>query len=223
MYRVMRSACPLVLLLLLSACQTAPPQPVATPECPEVKPLECPVCEVAQCPEPQTPPAEKIVTPVPAPPEDPEPADGSGPVVIGAVEWALVEPSDLIMEARIDTGAETSSIHAEDIRLVEKDGKRYVQFSLLDRETGRRIPVERRLHRRIVVKQTTDAPPDRRYVVRMWVTLGESRLWLDVSLSDRDDFEYELLIGRNMLMDEFVVDVSKQHTQSRKKLLQPKT
>ena len=191
-----------VLLTLLAACQTAPPQPAATPVCPEVKPLECPVCEVAECPEPAPAPVERVVAPapVPTPTPPPAPADVNGPTVIGAVEWALVEPSNLIMEARIDTGAETSSIHAEDIRLVEKDGKRYVQFSLLNRESGEQIPVE-----------------------RMWVTIGESRLWLDVSLSDRDDFEYELLIGRNMLMDEFIVDVSKQHTQSRKTLSQPKT
>lgn len=225
MQRAIKYLLPL-LLTLLAACQTAPPKPAATPACPEVKPLECPVCEVAECPEPEPAPVAKVVTPAPAPVPAPAPAptEVTGPTVIGAVEWALVEPSNLVMEARIDTGAETSSIHAEDIRLVEKDGKRYVQFSLLDRETGEQIPVERRLHRRIVVKQNTeDAPEDRRYVVRMWVTIGESRLWLDVSLSDRDDFEYELLIGRNMLMDEFIVDVSKQHTRSRNKLVQPRS
>jgi hypothetical protein len=227
MRRIVNYIFPLT-LALLTACQTAPPRPAATPECPEVKPIECPVCEVVECPLAQPPVVETIVAPAPAPQPapapDPAPVNSTGPTVIGAVEWALVEPSSLVMEARIDTGAETSSIHAEDIRLVEKDGKRYVQFSLLDRETGEQIPVERRLHRRIVVKQNTEgAPEDRRYVVRMWVTIGESRIWLDVSLSDRDDFEYELLIGRNMLMDEFIVDVSKQHTQSKKKLLQPET
>ena len=168
MQRAIKCALP-VLLTLLAACQTAPPQPAATPVCPEVKPLECPVCEVTECPEPAPAPVEKVVAPapVPAPTPQPEPADVNGPTVIGAVEWALVEPSNLIMEARIDTGAETSSIHAEDIRLVEKDGKRYVQFSLLNRESGEQIPVERRLHRRIVVKQNIEgAPDDRRYVVR---------------------------------------------------------
>lgn len=230
MRRAVKGLLPL-LLSLLAACQTAPPKPVDATVCPEVKPLECPVCEVTACPElplavPAPAPVENVVAPVPVPEPAPTPAPAgvNGPTVIGAVEWALVEPSNLVMEARIDTGAETSSIHAEDIRLVEKDGKRYVQFTLLNRETGRQIPVERRLHRRIVVKQNTeDAPEDRRYVVRMWVTIGDSRIWLDVSLSDRDDFEYELLIGRNMLMDEFVVDVSKQHTQSRNKLAPPKT
>lgn len=231
MQNIIKITYPLAFMAVLAACQTTPPQPAAVPECPSVAPIECPVCEVQQCPQEELPLAPEVVAPEPAPVPTPAPvpapaaADDDGLQVIGAVEWALVEPSNLVMEARIDTGAETSSIHAEDIRLVEKDGKRYVQFSLVDRESGDLIPVERRLHRRILVKQNTeDAPEDRRYVVRMWVTIGESRLWLDVSLSDRDDFEYELLIGRNMLMDEFVVDVSRQHTQSKKKLKpQPQT
>ena len=49
-------------------------------------------------------------------------------------------------------------------------------------------------------------------MIRMWVTLGDSRVWLDVSLSDREDFEFPLLIGRNMLMDNFVVDISQRHS-----------
>jgi hypothetical protein len=54
----------------------------------------------------------------------------------------------------------------------------------------------------------------------MWVTVGEKRTWLDVSLSDREDFEFPLLLGRNLLLDEFVVDVSRRHTRSKKKLLE---
>ena len=117
-----------------------------------------------------------------------------------------------MLEARIDTGAETSSIHAEDIQLIEKDGKRWIRFNLENPQTGAMIPLERRLHRRILVKTKAEGVTDRRYVVRMWVTLGQTRVWLDVSLSDRDDFEFPLLIGRNMLVDHFSVDVSKHHT-----------
>jgi hypothetical protein len=124
----------------------------------------------------------------------------------------LVEPGDIILEARIDTGAETSSIHAENIQLIEKDGKRWVRFNLSNPQTGAAIPLERRLHRRILVKQKTGSGNDRRYVVRMWLTLGDTRTWVDVSLSDRDDFDFPLLIGRNMLMDNFSVDVSGHHT-----------
>ena len=205
----------LVAVIALAGCQTLPEETAPDiVEAPVVEPQECPVCPVVECPvlecpEPQV--REKVVTKY-----LPAPVVTDATPIIGAVEWAYVEPGDLFFEARIDTGAETSSIHAEDIQLLEKDGKRYVRFSLQNPESGEKIQLERRLHRRIVVKQNVDAPPDRRYVVRMWVTLGATRTWLDVSLSDRDDFEFELLLGRNMLMDDFVVDVSKKHTQPKK-------
>jgi len=199
------TACSLALL----GCQTTPP---ATSDCPVTEPVSCPICEVPLCPEPQ--PVETLPTEcTPAPPVQCEQVESdSGYPIIGEKEWALVEPGDLILEARIDTGAETSSIHAEDIKLVEKDGKRWVRFTLLNPKTGIEVPLERRLHRRILVKQKSGISDDRRYVVRMWVTLGDRRVWLDVSLSDRDDFEFPLLIGRNMLIDNFSVDVSKRHT-----------
>lgn len=200
----------------LAGCQSLPQETAPeTPEAPVQEVVACPVCPVVECPElvPQEPVIkEKVVTKY-----LPAPVTSDSTSVIGAVEWAYVEPGDIFLEARIDSGAETSSIHAENIQLLEKDGKRYVRFSLTHPDTQENIFLERRLHRRIVVKQNIDAPPDRRYVVRMWVTIGKTRTWLDVSLSDREDFEYELLIGRNMLMDDFLIDVSKRHTQPKKR------
>tara|TARA_B110000114_G_C14921381_1_gene328621 strand:- start:22 stop:468 length:447 start_codon:yes stop_codon:yes gene_type:complete len=135
--------------------------------------------------------------------------------IVGAVEWTKVEPSNLVLESRIDTDADTTSIHAEDIQLIEKDGRRYVQFVLLDPSDGARHPQELRLRRRVIIKQN-NGPDDRRYVVRMWLTLGTSRARVDVNLSDRTDFEYPLLIGRNFLTDSLIVDVSRHHSVSGK-------
>ncbi|MFT5710738.1 MAG: hypothetical protein ACI8QT_001437 [Halioglobus sp.] len=198
------------LSLTLAGCQTSPP--LVVPDCPVIESVSCPACEVQQCPTPAV--VDKVITACePVPPVQCETASAEQKYeTIGEVEWAFVEPGELTLEARIDTGAETSSIHAEDIRLLEKDGKRWVQFALTDPTTKAKISLERRLHRRILVKQKASDVQDRRYVVRMWVTLGNNRTWLDVSLSDRDDFEFPLLLGRNVLMDNFVVDVSKHHT-----------
>ncbi|WOJ94107.1 RimK/LysX family protein [Congregibacter variabilis] len=202
-------------LVFLAACQTAAPieEAPAAPECPIVEPAECPVCEVQQCPDQAPPELSPVVCPA-IPQNTCAVEDGlrSRYPLIGEQEWALVEPGDLVLEARIDTGAETSSIHAENIQLLEKDSKRWVRFTVKDPDSDREIQLERRLHRRILVKQTGSDDYDRRYVVRMWITLGDTRTWLDVSLSDRDDFDFPLLIGRNMLMDAFAVDVSQHHT-----------
>jgi len=208
------SAC--IALTLLTGCAAfhSSPPPESTP----VSTATCPVCPepeqvVLQCPEPQV--VEKVVmvtppTPVPSPPPKPASAGKMNLPIVGAVEWATVEPGDIRMEARIDTGAETSSIHAEDIRLLEKDGKRWVHFSLLDPSSGEKVELEQRLRKTIRVKQS-DSESSKRYVVRLRVTIGKVRSLIDVTLSDRDHMDYPLLIGRNMLVDTMIVDVSHSH------------
>ena len=95
--------------------------------------------------------------------------------------------------------------------MIERDGKRYVSFVLIDAITGSKYPQELRLRRRVLIKQN-GGPDQRRYVVRMWVTLGDSRSRIDVNLADRSGFEYPMLIGRNFLTDTMIVDVSRHHT-----------
>lgn len=194
---------------LLSGC-TLMSQQDSAGGCPVVEVVELPVTQQA-CPEPQV--VERIVTKTIAAPLPPM-ASTAGKLhlpIVGAVEWAKVEPAGLWIESRVDTGAGTTSIHAEDIQLIEKDGKRYVSFVLIDAVTGSSYPQELRLRRRVLIKQS-GGPDQRRYVVRMWVTMGETRSRIDVNLTDRSDFEYPLLIGRNFLTDTMIVDVSRHHT-----------
>ena len=208
---------PALTLVLLAGCSAfqSGETPVQCPPAPEPPP--CPVCATAeelQCPEPRV--IEKIVE-VPAPVPEVAAATTAGELhlpIIGAVEWVTVEPGNLRMEARVDTGAETTAVHAEDIQLVEKDGKRYVQFTLLDPASGEPVTLEERLRRKVLIKQSA-GDPERRYVVRLWLTLGETRSRVDVSLSDRDFLDYPLLIGRNFLIDTMIVDVSQQHLLTR--------
>ena len=196
----------LVCTSLLSGCSLVSQQ--GDNSCRTVEVVELPA---TVCPKPKV--VERIVTktvPAPMPPM----ASTAGKLhlpIIGAVEWARIEPANLWMESRIDTGAETTSIHAEDIQLIERDGKRYVSFVLIDAVTGRRHPQELRLRRRVLIKQN-GGPDQRRFVVRMWVTVGDSRSRIDVNLADRTGFEYPMLIGRNFLTDTMIVDVSRHHT-----------
>jgi|TARA_B110000908_G_scaffold168760_1_gene224375 hypothetical protein len=195
---------------LLSSC-TLIPQLSGPTECPAPAEVILPVIEPQSCPEPQV--IERIVTKF-VTPEPPPRATTAGKLhlpIIGAVEWARIQPAGLWIESRIDTGADTTSIHAENIQLIEKDGKRYVRFVLVDAVTGNAHQQELRLRRRVLIKQS-GGPDERRYVVRMWVTLGDIRSKIDVNLSDRSDFEYPFLIGRNFLMDNMIVDVGRHHT-----------
>ena len=194
--------------MLAASCAFLPPQQQSVTACPAID-KATPTQQ--QCPLPKV--IERIVTKeVPA--KLPPMATTAGKMhlpIVGAVEWVAVGRSKLMMEARIDTGADTTSIHAENIQLIEKDGRRYVRFILVEPETGRQVRQELRLRRRVLIKQSNGLR-DRRFVVRMWVAVGDARSHIDVNLTDRSDFEYPMLIGRNFLTDSLIVDVSRHHT-----------
>jgi len=196
--------------ILLSGCTLLPAGSWGPSVCPEPDNAELPV-KLPQCP--ATTVVERVITKI-VPAELPPMATTAGKMhlpIVGATEWVRIEPAGLLLESRIDTGAVTTSVHADNIQLVEKEGKRYVRFVLTDPNNGEKIEQELRLRRRVLIKQS-GLPDSRRYVVRMWVTLGETRSRIDVNLSDRTGFEYPLLIGRNFLTDSMIVDVSRHHT-----------
>lgn len=81
----------------------------------------------------------QIITPAIVPPveiEAPQPAPTSHSLgIIGAVEPVYVLPMKMPFAGRIDTGAETSSIDASDIKTFERDGEKWVSFTIVNRET----------------------------------------------------------------------------------------
>jgi len=141
----------------------------------------------------------------------PKTAGELGLLIIGEVEKVVVDPPGILYDARIDTGAESSSVHAEDIRLIERDGKQYILFKLFNPQNNEFVELERRLQRKVLIKQK-DGEPERRYVVKLWLTMGDIKERIDVTLTNRSDFSYQLLVGRNLLTDIAIVDVSRRYT-----------
>jgi hypothetical protein len=174
--------------------------------------MVCPICQPVECPAPKVIEKEKTKPAnVAAGKTLPQTAGKLNLPIVGGVERVYVNPPGFLYEARIDTGAESSSIHAENIQLVERDSKKYVLFSLRNPETNELVELERRLERTVLIKQKA-AESERRYVVKLWLTLGDIKEIVEVTLSNRADFSYSLLVGRNLLTDTAIVDVSRRHT-----------
>ena len=201
-------------LTVLAGCASLSPEtePDTAAVCPE--PIGCPVCETPPepeaCPAPQV--VEKIVeVPAPMPPMAKTAGELHLPI-IGTVEQVLVEPANVLAKALIDTGEAKTVMHAEDIQLVEKEGKRHVRFNLLDADNNK-ISQELPLRRRETAKTGDGESSKSSYIVRMWLTLGETRSRVDVRLADRGEEEFPVLLGRNFLLDAAIVDVSRRDTQ----------
>ena len=139
-------------------------------------------------------------------------ADNSGDKqVVGAVEKVLITPPGEILSARIDTGAVTSSLDATDIEWFERNGRDWVRFKITNPKTNKEFTLERRIVRNVKIIQAVMDEVERRSVVKLEVTIGKTTQNAEFTLSDRGHMEYPVLIGRNILMDIMVVDVSKSH------------
>ena len=125
--------------------------------------------------------------------------------ILGWVETARLMDPAITLKAKLDTGAETSSLDAEVIKKFRKDGKRWVRFRLTDRATGEDFIIVRERMRTIGVVQH-DGSSQRRPVVEMQVCIASRVIRTEVSLIDRSEFNYPLLLGRNALENFALVD-----------------
>lgn len=133
-------------------------------------------------------------------------------LVVGSVEKIRVYPSDLVMDARIDTGAETSSIDARDITEFERDGKNWVRFTLVDRKTNTPHVIERKVVRTVKIMQSSmEQGHEKRLVVTLKITIGNKKELSEFTITNREHMQFPILIGRNALQDVIMVDVSNQY------------
>ncbi len=130
--------------------------------------------------------------------------------IFGETEYLFIQEAKLHYDSRIDTGATTCSIHAVDIEPFERDGDAWVKFNLVDVKKKQNIAVEKPVARVVSIKRH-GAESQERYVVLLGVKLGDDVVKTEFSLTDRSDYTYPLLVGRNLLRGVATVDVSKSY------------
>ncbi len=124
-------------------------------------------------------------------------------ITIGEVEEIVLLPWGLKLPARIDTGAATSSLDARDLKVKEN----IAEFRLAPKygDLLLRLPVVDWKHIR------SSEARERRPVVEMELCFGPKRIRARVNLNDRSTVKYPLIIGRNILREDFIVDCKQSH------------
>jgi hypothetical protein len=126
------------------------------------------------------------------------PAQAEEKIRLGAVENVVLLPWGVLIPARIDTGAATSSLDARNLVVKGKT----VEFNLPSQYGGRRISLP--IYKWKTIK--TAEAQERRPVVIMELCIGSRRVRTHVNLNDRANVKYPLLIGRNTLTHGFLVE-----------------
>lgn len=126
------------------------------------------------------------------------------PVVVGWREVVSLPELGLAgIPAKIDTGARTSSLHALVLEDFQRDGERFVRFAV--DWGGVRHSCEA-VH--VDVRGITSSNGDQqtRFVIKTPLSIGNLTFRAEISLADRSQMQFPMLIGRTALRRRMVVD-----------------
>ena len=134
-----------------------------------------------------------------------------GKMILGGEEY--VKAANAPIAARIDTGASTSSINDSNVPEFERNGKKWLRFDVIHND--RTIEVEAPFVKQTRLRQSSIEGYSYRPIVRLNVKIGDYSTAAEFNLIDRTQMQYALLIGRTLLTDIAVVDVSRKDVQPR--------
>lgn len=137
--------------------------------------------------------------------------------IYGWREYVVIKGVTEKLQAKLDTGALTSSIHAEDKELFERDGKKWVRFVITDPAVKKptRTRIEAPLVRIAKIKEPGGESVARE-VVQLGFQLGERKLRGEFTLNNRSNMLAPILIGRKMIKTIGWVDPSRTHLADQK-------
>lgn len=132
------------------------------------------------------------------------------PAVVGWLEPVRLGSEGIVVPAKLDTGADTSSLHAADIQWLQRNGVDWVAFDVMGKD-NRKVRLERKVERIARVKKAAGGV-QKRPTVRLGVCLGGVYRETEVNLTDRTGFKVPFLVGRTFLAANFAVDSSRTNT-----------
>lgn len=118
------------------------------------------------------------------------------------------------LKAKIDTGAKTSALHADQIDILTVKGKKVVKF-LFTTEDGEQRTIKSPLIDQRIIK-SSNGEKTLRPVVKTTLKMGSTLFEIEVTLINRDMMGFKMLIGREALNGRFIIHPAKYN------LLKPK-
>jgi hypothetical protein len=128
--------------------------------------------------------------------------------LVGWREWVTLPAlAPLPLVAKVDTGAQTSSLHAPDLEIDDRSEPPLVRFTFHpDRErSGEPVPVTVPIVDQREVR-SSNGEAEVRPVIRTTVSLGGQTNAIDLTLTCREQMQYRMLLGRRFLQDRYRVD-----------------
>ena len=136
-------------------------------------------------------------------------------LIIGKEEWCGMPDLHLpAIKARIDSGARTSALHAENIQIYTSRGQKWVRFDVNPIQKDRNITVHCRaplVDERDV--KSSSGHTERRPVIETHIRIGSVIQNIQITLTNRDALGYRMLLGREAMQGRMLIDPERSFTQ----------
>jgi hypothetical protein len=133
-----------------------------------------------------------------------------GKAVIGWVEKAAIHPGNFQLKAKIDSGAKSSSIHCDCQSTIKRNGEDWLRFTVTN-DKGEQVTLERKILRTVKIKRHF-GEKQQRPVIKLGICLKNIYKETEVNVIDRGGLNYQLLIGRDFLAGDFLIDTDARFT-----------
>lgn len=131
--------------------------------------------------------------------------------VIGWREWvALPDLGIKSIKVKVDSGARSSSLHAPDLKIFDRDGVQWARFKVhpLQRSNEKTVEVEAVILEFRSVRSSSGIAKMRPVIVTNVKLLGTK--WpVELTLASRDEMGFRMLLGREAFRGRFLVDGGK--------------
>ncbi|MGE0172111.1 MAG: ATP-dependent zinc protease [Oligoflexales bacterium] len=138
--------------------------------------------------------------------------------VVGWREWVSFPQIGIKkIKAKIDTGARTSALHAFDIQEFKQGTQRFVQFKVhpLQRNSQKTVTVRAKVAEIRRIKDSGGNVTERPVIVTD-LQIGESVFPIELTLINRDEMGFRLLLGRSAVKNMFLVDSGRSYLKSKR-------
>lgn len=141
------------------------------------------------------------------------------PVIGWREKVALPALAITSVKAKIDTGARTSALHAFDIEVFEQEFEqervKFVRFKVHPSQRSRKttITAEAKLLEMRKVRNS-GGQTETRPVIQTTVSVGKQQWPIELTLTNRDEMGFRMLLGRQAIRRRFLVDAGQSYLQS---------
>lgn len=122
------------------------------------------------------------------------------------------------IDVKIDSGAYTSSIHCSNIEEITINSNNYIKFTLLDQHhpfyNNKTFQTKNYV---LKLVKSSNGITQKRYLIQTEIFIFNTYYPIHLTLSERKDMKYPVLLGRKFLNKRFIIDTSKKNISHKQK------